>query len=34
LTFGYTGKVSGEEIEFTRQVGDVATEESVATRGK
>ncbi len=30
----YRGKVSGEEIKFTRQVGDVATEEFVARRAK
>jgi len=34
LRITYTGKVSGEEIKFTRKVGDVATEEFVATRAK
>jgi hypothetical protein len=34
LRITYKGKVSGEEIKFTRQVGDVATEEFVATRAK
>lgn len=28
----YTGKVAGNEIRFTRQVGDIATEQLVATR--
>ncbi len=30
----YTGKVAGEEIKFTRKVGDFATEELVAKRAK
>ena len=30
----YTGKVAGEEIKFTRKVGDFATEEFVAKRAK
>ena len=30
----YTGKVSGDEIKFTRKVGDFATEEFVAKRVK
>jgi hypothetical protein len=34
LRITYTGKVSGEEIKFTRKVADVATEEFVATRAK
>jgi hypothetical protein len=34
LRIEYTGKVSGDQIKFTRKVGDVATEEFVATRGK
>lgn len=34
LRITYTGKVSGDEIKFTRQVGDVATEEFVAKRVK
>ncbi|MGO9896926.1 MAG: hypothetical protein ACLPX8_22220 [Bryobacteraceae bacterium] len=34
LRIAYTGKVSGDEIKFTRQVGDVATEEFVAKRAK
>jgi hypothetical protein len=34
LRITYKGKVSGEEIRFTRQVGEVATEEFVATRAK
>ena len=28
----YTGKISGDEIQFTRKVGDLATEELVAKR--
>ena len=28
----YTGKIVGDEIRFTRQVGDIATEQLVATR--
>jgi opacity protein-like surface antigen len=34
LRITYTGKVSGDEIKFTRKVGDVATEEFVAKRAK
>jgi hypothetical protein len=34
LKITYKGKVSGDEIKFTRQVGDVATEELVAKRSK
>ena len=34
LRITYTGKVTGDEIKFTRQVGDVATEEFVAKRAK
>jgi len=30
----YSGKVSGDEIKFTRKVGDFATEEFVAKRVK
>lgn len=30
----YTGKVGGDEIKFTRKVGDLATEEFVAKRAK
>jgi hypothetical protein len=30
----YTGKLSGDEIKFTRKVGDFATEEFVAKRAK
>ncbi len=30
----YKGKVSGDEIKFTRQVGEFATEEFVAKRAK
>lgn len=30
----YTGKVAGDEIKFTRQVGEFATEEFVAKRAK
>ena len=30
----YTGKISGDEIKFTRKVGDFATEELTAKRGK
>ena len=32
LTISYKGKVSGNEIKFTRQVGEFATEELVAKR--
>jgi hypothetical protein len=34
LRIEYTGKVSGDEIKFTRKVGDFATEEFVAKRVK
>jgi hypothetical protein len=34
LRITYTGKVSGEEIKFTRKVGEVATEEFVAKRAR
>jgi len=34
LRIEYKGKVSGDEIRFTRKVADVATEEFVATRAK
>jgi opacity protein-like surface antigen len=34
LRIAYSGKVAGEEIKFTRKVGDVATEEFVAKRAK
>ena len=34
LRITYTGKISGEEIRFTRKVADVATEEFVAKRAK
>jgi hypothetical protein len=34
LRITYKGKVSGDEIKFTRQVGDFATEEFVAKRAK
>lgn len=34
ITIAYTGKVSGDEIKFTRKVGDFATEELVAKRVK
>jgi len=30
----YTGTVAGDEIKFTRKVGDFATEELVAKRKK
>jgi hypothetical protein len=30
----YTGKIAGDEIKFTRKVGDFATEEFVAKREK
>lgn len=32
ITITYSGKLVGDEIRFTRKVGDVATEELVATR--
>jgi hypothetical protein len=34
LRITYTGKVSGDEIKFTRKVADIATEEFVAKRAK
>ena len=34
LRITYHGKISGEEIKFTRRVGDVATEEFVAKRAR
>jgi hypothetical protein len=34
LRIVYKGKVSGDEIKFTRQVAEVATEELVAKRSK
>jgi len=34
ITVTYKGKVSGDEIKFTRQVGEFATEEFVAKRAK
>jgi len=34
LRIAYSGKVSGDEIKFTRKVGEVATEELVAKRQK
>jgi hypothetical protein len=34
LRIEYTGKISGDEIKFTRKVGDFATEEFVAKRAK
>jgi enterochelin esterase-like enzyme len=34
LTISYTGKIAGDEIKFTRKVGDIATEELVAKREK
>jgi hypothetical protein len=34
LRIEYTGKVSGDQIKFTRKVGDFATEEFVAQRVK
>ena len=34
LRITYKGKVSGDQIKFTRQVADVATEELVAKRSK
>jgi hypothetical protein len=32
LTIKYTGKISGDEMKLTRQVGEFATEQIVATR--
>ncbi len=34
IAITYTGKISGDEIKFTRKVGDFATEELVAKRVK
>ena len=34
ITIRYTGKLVGDEIRFTRKVGDIATEELVARREK
>lgn len=34
LVIKYTGKLNGDEIKFTRQVGTIATEEFVARRQK
>ena len=34
LTITYSGKLAGDEIKFTRRVGDIATEELVARREK
>jgi hypothetical protein len=34
LRIEYTGKVSGDQIKFTRKVGEFATEEFVAKRVK
>ncbi|MGO9318555.1 MAG: hypothetical protein ACLPXT_06160 [Terracidiphilus sp.] len=34
LKITYTGKINGDEIKFTRQVGDFATEELTAKRVK
>ncbi|MGO9435891.1 MAG: hypothetical protein ACLPH3_08115 [Terracidiphilus sp.] len=34
LRITYTGKISGDEIKFTRKVGDFATEELTAKRVK
>jgi hypothetical protein len=34
LVITYTGKISGDEIKFTRKVGDFATEEITAKRVK
>jgi hypothetical protein len=34
LRIEYKGKISGDEIKFTRKVGDFATEELVAKRAK
>ncbi len=34
IAISYTGKVSGDEIKFTRKVGDFATEELTAKRVK
>jgi hypothetical protein len=34
IVITYTGKISGDEIKFTRKVGDFATEEITANRVK
>jgi hypothetical protein len=34
LVITYTGKISGDEIKFTRKVGEFATEELTAKRVK
>jgi uncharacterized protein YifN (PemK superfamily) len=34
LKISYKGKVTGDEISFTRQVGEFATEVFIAKRGK
>ncbi|HRI13790.1 MAG TPA: alpha/beta hydrolase-fold protein [Verrucomicrobiota bacterium] len=34
ISISYTGKLAGDEIKFTRKVGDIATEELVARRDK
>lgn len=34
ITITYTGKIDGDQIKFTRKVGDFATEELVAKREK
>ncbi len=34
IKINYTGKIDGDEIKFTRQVADIATEELVAKRAK
>ena len=34
ISITYTGKLAGDEIKFTRKVGDFATEEFVAKRVK
>ena len=34
IVITYTGKIAGDEIKFTRKVGDFATEELVAKRVK
>jgi hypothetical protein len=34
LRIAYTGKIAGDEIKFTRKVGDIASEELVAKRAK
>jgi hypothetical protein len=34
LRIEYKGKISGDEMKLSRQIGDVATEELVAKRAK